>query len=82
MLFLFALFSFFFFDLLYIPLGLLLVRFDKTHRIGVRCLSMSIFYPKRRIPSKCLLFCNTSKCGNWTCPNYHKHVNPCANTTE
>lgn len=82
MLFLFALISFFLFDLLYILLGLLFVRFNWTHRFGLRLLSMSLFYPKSLIPCRCTLDCSVTQCRNWTCSNYHKSVNSCANTTE
>lgn len=70
MLYLFAVLSFFLFDLLYIPVGLLFVRFEKTHRFGLRCLSMSLFYPKRLIPCRCDLDCNVDQCRNWTCVKY------------
>lgn len=63
--------SFFFPNVVSLCLGHVLVRTVTFHRVGVRLLSMSMFCRPHVIASKCHQNCNATKCGNWTCGNYH-----------
>ena len=63
-------------DVLYGVSGLILSRFSLAdhpmlHKIGIRCLAMSVFFCKKFLPTRCRLDCQAAKCGNWTCPRYH-----------
>lgn len=68
-------FTFFFWDLVHLILGLLFVRFNGTHRIGLRMLSMSLLFPGKMIPPRCRLNCESADCRNWTCSDYHRYPN-------
>ena len=63
--------------LLYGVIGLLLVslcsfkKHKHLHRAGVRLLAMS-FFCDAFLPDHCQMDCSNTKCGNWTCPNYHR----------
>lgn len=57
-------------DLICMLSGQVLVKWKKTHRAGLRLLSMSLFYPKWKITAKCKLNCETDRCGNWSCGCY------------
>ena len=65
------LFAFFFSNFLYLVLGLIFSKTVRFHRFGIRCLAMCMIVPKRYISSKCRQHCETARCGNWTCENYH-----------
>ena len=71
------LFWFVMIHLLYGLIGLLLVSIfsAKKHpglrRAGVRLLAMS-FFCDMLLPYYCEMDCTDKKCGNWTCPNYHR----------
>lgn len=57
-------------SVLYLILGLIFIRFERTHRFGVRCLAMCMIIPGRMIVKSCRMDCTNTKCGNWTCPRY------------
>lgn len=67
----FAVFFLLFWDFLFMVLGYLLSRTDKFHKIGIRCLAMSIFVSGRKVSSLCRMRCEETDCRNWTCENYH-----------
>lgn len=67
----FSIFLLFAFDFIHLILGHLLVRFNWSHKIGLRFLAMSMFTRKKIVAAKCRLDCQTSNCRNWTCSNYH-----------
>lgn len=73
--FLFKLFSviiwFFLYHSLITIIGLVFVRFDWSHKFGLRCLAMGFVKPSF-IESKCRLDCTSCRCGNWTCSRYYK----------
>lgn len=60
-----------FWDLLFMALGYLLCRTEKFHKIGIRFLAMSMFVSGRKVAEKCQMTCYETRCGNWTCENYH-----------
>ena len=66
---------FLFLDVFHLLFGLLLVRFNCTHRIGLRWLAMSCFFPDKKLPGLCRLDCQSVQCGNWTCSDYHRYPN-------
>lgn len=66
--------AFFFPNVASLCLGHILVRTVTFHRVGVRLLSMSMFCRPHVIASKCHQNCSATKCGNWTCENYHHSV--------
>lgn len=58
-----------FLDLLEIIVGLILARFDRTHRVGIRLLATS-FFGTALAPYVCIEKGSDKcgSCGNWTCP--------------
>lgn len=58
-------------DGLYAVLGLILVNTRRFHKAGVRMLAMSCFVSGRAVAGKCHQHCDSVRCGNWTCENYH-----------
>lgn len=59
----------------YAVLGFAFVFIPLTHKVGLRFLAMS-FFP-RLCGEYCKLDCKNVRCGNWTCPYYHKGENKC-----
>lgn len=70
-----ALLSFVIVHLFYVVLGFAFVFISITHKFGLRFLAMS-FFPSL-CGKYCKLDCQNVKCGNWTCPYYHKGANKC-----
>ena len=64
-------FAFFLPNVASLGLGHILVRTDCYHQVGVRLLAQSMLCRPRVIASKCQQNCSATKCGNWTCENYH-----------
>lgn len=57
-----------------VNLGLFMCKFDRTHKLGVRLLAMSVMCltPPSAVPLVCRMDCDNSNCRNWTCAKYHK----------
>lgn len=57
-------------SVVYLLLGLCLVKTERFHKIGVRMLAMSVLVPSSFIAKKCRQPCADTRCGNWTCSKY------------
>lgn len=67
-----ALLLFFFFpNLFYLVVGFFLCKTDRFHAVGVRMLAMSVLCSGRFVSWMCRQDCRNTRCGNWTCENYH-----------
>ena len=56
-------------NLIYLGLGCILVRFQRTCHIGVRFLAMSMLAAKMTA-RYCTCDCENTDCRNWTCAKY------------
>ena len=58
-------------DTVYFGLSFILIRYDRTHKIGIRLIAMAYGLTKIHLPDYCRLPCDGT-CRNWTCPNFYR----------
>lgn len=58
-------------SLIYLFLGVLLSKFKRTNRLGIRLIAMSMLMPGKCIACRCCQDCESSKCRNWNCVDFY-----------
>lgn len=66
----FAIFAFVL-SIFYLIIGVLLSKFERTNRLGIRLIAMSMLMPGRCIACRCRQNCESAKCRNWNCENFY-----------
>ena len=58
-------------SIIYLILGLIFSKFQRTNRFGVRLIAMSMLVPGRCIACRCRQDCESVNCRNWNCENFY-----------